>query len=1152
MSKDLTTAEGVTRYIRSQKIQLSELIETLDELIATGSKVLPNLNTFAFELLVDRLNDFKNKNFQLWKFDSEIWLLFVQIWTNLGAEDARIKRVSLKRLKTTELLTKILAESSDKQLFDRFLEAISLIVSESYVEISLEASTEILATYLKALSRLRDADDNTTTQWSKIIAQIYNSASSNNLKSSSKKYLNEFSSVVLPQLLKQGPELSFFDSMVDKVLFSEVAKIHLVSNIKTLVDATSEDDSLLISLMYHIVTQKVSESDVLQQTFVIITEKFPNLTTSLLEKLSGSKKTLSFDFLSSIFEQELLKSKSDLNLIYLIVDIESEIGFKYGQQILDILLKGETPKALKVSSVLIDSYVKAREFEMFYESWIKLIASQLELFSSLEFSSLITDRLNNLSSFQLDRLLKTQILPNLDNSSKDSYKYFTAILPIVEYATKCTDPLRLKVLRDNLLNLLSLDMNLKKGSSSGILYWRIILLLLTFYDTNDFQEDIQSSTFESLIQKAKAQLKFGNIYVFYALFKIRECYTYDLSKDVTKAFIKLFSKSEIEVQSFCFNRWFIIFSKFFKTEEISSLIKDLLTYDESKVESWNLILANGYIFEQKILVDQVIEQLLTFMRLKTSSPAYLDLIAQIPVWCFNRTSKALTLDLLTTIATSEKENLSLNALSVILKLLELPTYRSTIEKDFEVILMILESEETDARILTEKIFLTIWKHRTNQLHEETHRKWVEGVISRLETLNQENPKKLLPEHYATAVVLSQNSSDYESLGGHFESSLLQLLKVYSKHSNKSSYQLSWILNALYNLNISEQSKKSVRKVMKTLADSPNLNSELFNLLTKISGTELQDQLHLLVLYLVLGKEGELDEALTPYLTNLELKAFLNIFAYYIQGFPDADSGNVAYFGLWNVFVKALNFYKSGEEVQKLQHHLAVSLSAVLSAKVENDAVLRSILSTLRLILSSMSWALTQYSFELVLTIISEIASWSRHGSKDAEIYVLNSQVLSLALLHHRHRLSNRHHILMNCFTKFLECLFFRKSDQSIASGSVECGSAFQRLLSNLCEPGNNVAQSNSANQLTTVSSVWKKSMLPYLPTILINYVHFQIRFNMKSEVREEILSGIFLVFDALTQDELQIVNSSLDAPGKNYFKILYSDYNKFGKWHDDI
>lgn len=49
---------------------------------------------------------------------------------------------------------------------------------------------------------------------------------------------------------------------------------------------------------------------------------------------------------------------------------------------------------------------------------------------------------------------------------------------------------------------------------------------------------------------------------------------------------------------------------------------------------------------------------------------------------------------------------------------------------------------------------------------------------------------------------------------------------------------------------------------------------------------------------------------------------------------------------------------------------------------------------------------------------------------------------------------------------------------------------------------------------------------------------------------DSLLSGIFKIFDVLSQIELQLVSATLDIPSRTYYRSLYSNYKDNGKWKD--
>lgn len=134
---------------------------------------------------------------------------------------------------------------------------------------------------------------------------------------------------------------------------------------------------------------------------------------------------------------------------------------------------------------------------------------------------------------------------------------------------------------------------------------------------------------------------------------------------------------------------------------------------------------------------------------------------------------------------------------------------------------------------------------------------------------------------------------------------------------------------------------------------------------------------------------------------------------------------------------------------------------------------------------------------------------------------------------------------MNVFVSLLSPLTLKSS----LSVNPECSRAYSRLLSNLCEPSI-TSKSLASNQLTTASTLIKKSLRKYLPSLLVNYINLALTKNFSRENNDEIMMGIFNIFDVFSPRELETTVALLDSQGIVLYKTIYNDYKDHGKWKD--
>ncbi|ODV60348.1 ribosome biogenesis protein URB2 ASCRUDRAFT_81333 [Ascoidea rubescens DSM 1968] len=234
------------------------------------------------------------------------------------------------------------------------------------------------------------------------------------------------------------------------------------------------------------------------------------------------------------------------------------------------------------------------------------------------------------------------------------------------------------------------------------------------------------------------------------------------------------------------------------------------------------------------------------------------------------------------------------------------------------------------------------------------------------------------------------------------------------------------------------------------------------------------------------------------------------------------------------------------------------------SNIKQEVILK-ILKTIRMSLTENGWMISQYLFEMVIILLSNLANKliliESDSELNEEIYLGITGNLSIILNNHRFRLNDRNHLIIKVFESLLEC-FSNESNNRVVSSSDNCVESFNRLLSNLCEPSNENRKpegrsknknenkkENESIQLSSASNLIKGSLRKYLVSFLVNFIYISLNYQFrKNEHKNKINEGMYVVFDALTQDELIMVNSLLDNTGRIYYKKIYGDYKKFGKW----
>ena len=75
------------------------------------------------------------------------------------------------------------------------------------------------------------------------------------------------------------------------------------------------------------------------------------------------------------------------------------------------------------------------------------------------------------------------------------------------------------------------------------------------------------------------------------------------------------------------------------------------------------------------------------------------------------------------------------------------------------------------------------------------------------------------------------------------------------------------------------------------------------------------------------------------------------------------------------------------------------------------------------------------------------------------------------------------------------------------------------------------------SHLTTSASYFKKLLRKHLSVLLSNYIYFNLKYTFTRTVNDAIMPGIYSMFTVLSQNELRVVNDSLDYGGKHSIKL---------------
>ncbi|ODQ81964.1 hypothetical protein BABINDRAFT_6587 [Babjeviella inositovora NRRL Y-12698] len=1179
----LNTAEGITRYLRSKDTSVTDITKAAYALVNGEIDVnLPNRTSFVLELLCDRLNDSKTHKFRV---DPEVWRLLKVTWNASKAEAARSR--CLRSIKVSDILvstyTAVEAQGlSPKQVLevlDASLDTAKTILDDFYQQTSENMGLSILSHYLTLLTLTKDVPLVKIDTWTEIVSTIFHSAVLGTASKLNKKTTTAFTRTCVPKMLSfmsaaslPAASLRMFDTMFTRTLYHrDLGVPNLKFNVEVLLkgDTTLTDASLGYLFQTTIKLLFKSDFGLCEEIFKVVTAAVPDLTETLLSLLSQSNRTLSPEFLSSIMATEFAAASKNWVLISHLLDLDVDLALTYGNQIFAFLATA-LPAEYSMSQIcesLLVAFIKAREFTTFFSLWSTSIQQYPEsVWTQDPFMDLVSARIKELTSAQLERLV-SHLLEFIQTEGN----FNSRIIPltvIVQGLFDCTDK-NVLLVRGLLMKPIATQQVVQIGPAH---FWKFQYNLLCLY------ADYEVKELERLVVVAQ-QVEPKNEFVFYALFRIREMHAYDIS-EVAAQFLVYFEtrKTDLTLALRFMDRWMVLVNCLFSKEDIRRLVKALVSAPSDQFLCQ--LFQNNTLYEQRVLANAVIDEVTSLLKGGENTAQLLPLLMWIPVQCMSKFHKTSLLNILTALA--HDAVVQAPALCAMQHLLVQPAILSDIESTIDVTYQLLGAAPADSVI---EIFSMIWRHKVNQISEKHNHVFVEATFKSLRTFFKKSAKGIAPELRVALAVITSSAKLAEQESA-FHAQLVALRTSFTgcvntaiteRASSDSTDNISWLLNALYVVDDDRSGAHTAatRVLVKSIGaefharGDVRIRVSLFQLASKIADRTYSQTVYLLALYTALREADvpytpALTDAYAQHLAALSPAAFSQSLEFLLASYETPSAATAT---SMQCHVELLVvFWKHFGKDSVSQDFFSRSLSATCgllqaqSTSLFTNSALCLLLTSVKAILVDSTWLLTQYSIEVMLMLVTVVAS--RIGTRTAQasevdVYVLCTQVVSNILLFHRYRLSNRNHLLISTFVVLMDGLALRSKKKATAASNVvpastKAAGAYARLLSNLCEPQTNaVASHQDKTSLTSTNSLIKRLLRKHVPVLLINFVHISLKYLFDNAMKQELIPGIYNVFDVLSASELSLVSSSLDVSGKAFYKTLFDDYKKFGKWKDE-
>lgn len=1083
----MNTSQELTRSLRGKGGSLDDKLALCTRLVHGELEVyLPRKESFVLELVCDRLNDNK-KEHTSWKLHETTWSILEYLVETCPDVSSRC----LKKLRYVEIASAIIDLKS--QLITKTIPVAKFLLKNSIMATDANSTQNLLAQCLVLINKNQlDAGVLPT------IIAIYEQPRKSTKYKPAKKTSTHFFEACLHPLAsylsdsRHGTETDYhLQQIFIAGLFSKDSASLLKENIKLFLDSNNNLSGLSQSINYifdNVVSRSAKDMKVSEEIFVEITGKYPHLTQSLLETLASTNRVLSSDFYETLYTQH----KDSHQLVGCLIDLEASLGVKHAAEIASKLNDSEA----SIAGKLFRAFVRVREYTAFFVD-IWQANSNKKVWNTLQ---LVDDIASGIFGLTIKTL--HEVLAEL---SKVPIPPKSILLSILKGLLLCDDD-RIKSLKDQIL---------AAGFASHP-DWQIRFYCLLLYG-DDISIDSETN--------------FAEIYFFYARFRLVE-----LQKS-TNAFsaefvthLKNLSKAEQKRElSFVFKRWPKIVARF-GPDHINTLMS--LFLDSEPVAYFET--GADFFYEENSLNRLLIACLVT--RLVASQSSILRITSSIPTACFERHERRKIIALLLSSSSHESE-----FLPVMLHLLDKPTFATELETNVRTLISFVKRFHAKPyEDLAVTIFDKIWEAHLAQINDDQHLKFVEEVVGVLK-----QPRTDSSCLSVFKCIFGRNSLHYndkvrpllEELHSNFVDETIANLK---KGPTGTLLQILKDVSGFRKGIISIADVRSISWKVTTIKDKRNL----FCLLCAIDHKCVEQAVHVLAVYVALAPlTSELDHQLQLYCDSLATcpEDFAAIVSYVLYSFhiDTEDENRYIYLRVYSCLLAC------ADTETDLIHPLVCQLSYHTNELLVSEQNLVYALGMLAQHVGR--FKIGQYTFESVVALVTRIAC-ALPSIKTEQAEVLYKHLIQNAselLLSHRMRMSSRHHIVMKLFCALFEPLLLSGNRQLILS--LDSAQLYTRAVSCLCEPKFK-AHKTASHSLNSAVATAKKSLRRHLLVILLCFIHHCLGSRFEEKVQQELTYAMSIVFDTVSETELQVVVASLDAPGKLYFKLLYSRYKESYKW----
>ncbi|KAK6205511.1 Urb2/Npa2 family-domain-containing protein [Scheffersomyces amazonensis] len=1156
----LNSAESVTKFLRSKNGSYVEIVQTCHKLLNNDYDIyLPNKDTFILELLCDRLNDF-NSGFKSWKYEDESWELMKQVWTGLGLveDDRHMRNRILNKLRVIQIVIAILNKDPTEALMDKILDFIVLLRQEVYIDIEEHSAIELLTAFSHRLLSLTTTTtpESSILKWTNIIRDLYNIPKSSATYSPSKKSYAKFIQECLSPVLQyvntcEYPSVTvIFEDIIKKAIFNDSLRTDLVKQVSHLLKSKSNIlNQQSITTLYRLTVDNMSSKDfkLCEELFtaIVTQETYSDLAESLLAIIRQVNKTLSPEFLKSLYDEAIgSTSNSKWKLIVQLFNLDIELAMDNCHTVITETHRIASTISLNdIGKSILHAYGRGRELNQFIVDIWPVMNESNKYYTSQEFVAEVATVIDELSGQQLSTLIVN--LYKFNDPSALQPLLMAVLKGILTSSVSKREHIKSTILDHT--DIINTDL---KG------YWELRYYLLCLY-ADDYTVDITS--FKAI----------DSPYYYFSLFRLLEVeripqptdsHSNSSSNPQGDKYLKLV-KTHSPILITSIERWLIVLETWFTTTQLSKFVELIFSnLDIATITS--LFQANAeYVFERKLLVAAIANYLIENMP-KTKTKELLPLIPILPVQALDRRSRSGLVD--TVFKSLHKSTHNLHQTIAALDHLTSVPGPSSFEKDPQSLFELVSSVRSDYTPIALSIVSRLWTFNINQIANEESLQYITQTLDILQTYFNGKPSKVfdIPKYEVAFCILS--SHRHRKVTGDVEQSLTELKTSFISAATNSLEaitnkkvldlaQANWLLKSFSLADSVDVDIDVLGLVIKvnskldsadTSATANNIRTVCFNLVAStLDYQHTSSTVYVLALYISLVDEY-----------NIDLTEGIEIFVKRISDNPDLFSETVQYVleslrehaspalvDLISLFIRS--FHKDFEHSRVLY---VEALSTIISSI--DTIPTSSLIHLLKIVKDSIGdkvWLFSQHALETTIAFIDTVCI----DIQSVDLYICATQCFSYILLYHRYKLASRHHLILSSSCRFLEYLCNKHRHSPISSSTI-AATSYARVLENLCEPSH-TSSAKDKSGLTSSSVLTKRALRKHLPILIINYIYLNLKYNFDSAVNDALMPGIYSAFDVVSKDELRLVSSSLDIPGKTFFRSLYANYIENGKWKDN-